>query len=200
MSSYPAWVETKASYLATNLPRYESSWYGLWNTVLGVAMPPHEGFMVKPQSKVRPGLDVSEVLELLAEGGRLSFDSDGGTVASRGGGRESVGVPDFIVSLTNGVADRPVLIVEVKRSGQGLEAAERQLLRYMEAAAARQSSAFRGLLIAGPRARLYSIPLEPGRPRVDQEWCLMTGHVMYEALRGIARDSQPPTLSGPTLS
>jgi len=163
--------------------------------VLGIAFPPVEGFVVKPQCKIRPEIDTELALELLSETGRLSFDSDGGLVAPRGGGRERVGIPDFVVAFTGGYTDVPVLIVEVKRVETGLRDSVVQLRDYMGAVASHgRLDYIQGLLIAGPEAQMYRLNALTMTSTLEQDWCPAAGEVMYTALRRTAEPYQFPVL------
>jgi len=170
----------------------------VWNAVLSTAFPPVEGFVVKPQCKIRPEIDTGLALELLSETGRLSFDSDGGLVAPRGGGRERVGIPDFVVASTSGYIDVPVLIVEVKRVETGLRDSVVQLRDYMGAVANRgRLDYIRGLLIAGPEAQMYRLNALTMTSTLEQDWCPAAGEAMYAALRRVAGSHQPPAPPDP---
>lgn len=177
-------METKVSCLTTAAPRYESSWYGPWTAILSTIFPPAEAFVVKPQSKIRPELDTTQTLELLSQTGRPSLDSDGGLVAPRGHGREVVGIPDFVVATSDGVTDTPVLIVEIKRLGASTSASVEQLTRYMGAVFRRgRAASVRGLLAAGPEARVYSVSALHPDGEVELDWCSITGTALYYHLK-----------------
>jgi len=152
-------VIAKVTRMISRAPRYESSWYGVWNAVLNEALPASENFEVKPQSKIRPDpTSVSSSLTPEAEA-RTSSDSYGGMVAHGVGAELELQVPDFVVSMHGGERESLVLVVEVKPFLQAPAehgGAERQLRNYLERACSRlRMSTAVGLLGEGHCATLY---------------------------------------------
>ena len=88
-----AWLESRiASTIEDNHVRYEASYYGPLNGLLGHVFPLQRTFMVEPQPKLRPMK--GQPPENRTEGERVSIDSMSNTVLSRdtaeGRGRETV--------------------------------------------------------------------------------------------------------------
>jgi len=203
MTSYPGWVATKVGLLGAYPPRYESSWYGVWNEILTVCFPGYEDMVVKPQSKIRPEPDSEAVMRSLGSVGRLSFESDGGNAIARGAGGVERGilVPDFVVARAMAGADATLLIVEIKTTrltrGQ-LSIAMDQLGGYATAAmAVKGLRSIYGLLATGPTATLRKF----SSSGVGSEE--MTGMVgadsleLYRALRSIAGNPPREPQGGP---
>jgi hypothetical protein len=113
------WLLGRFNEIRTHPPHYESSYYGPINMLLTTYFPARDGFIVKPQTRLRWGPGPQ---------GRTSTDSYGQSV---GISNEDIN-PDFLVSIGTPRADSdvPLLIVEVKREGEDFGEAALQIDRY----------------------------------------------------------------------
>jgi hypothetical protein len=111
----PPWLARCITNLGQKLPHYEASWYGPLNCFLHGYLSPKEGFLIKPQPKLRPTWDnnaddfndsddggdiIKEAEDCQDEGaeeeeeedilGDYSYDSMGDMVLPRGSGSAKV--------------------------------------------------------------------------------------------------------------
>ncbi|EPQ49993.1 hypothetical protein GLOTRDRAFT_134364 [Gloeophyllum trabeum ATCC 11539] len=108
------WVDSKLEAGLSN-PRYESSLYGVINTLLGHCFPGKDYFIVKPQARLR--LRASADHESDNSDDARSQDSYGDEVESRAvkGPEPDIVIPDWVVSrVVNALHEEPLAIVEAK--------------------------------------------------------------------------------------
>jgi len=132
---YAPWVVERARSYRLNPPRLESSLYGLVNAVLTTIFSADEGYMVKPQPKLRSPLESSRTSSDSQRSGDLAF-SPGSEFSVDSWGRpvgDDVLVPDFVVARVGVGRDVPILVLEVKSNSSGSQVrAEAQLKGYLE--------------------------------------------------------------------
>jgi hypothetical protein len=116
----PPWLLARFNAIYTNPPHYEASYYGPVNSLLTVYFPAADGFMVKPQARLR---------QPPTPGGRTSIDSQGQKV----GTFDDDGNPDFLVNIGSAQLhhDIPLLIYELKKHGESFADAVAQIDRYV---------------------------------------------------------------------
>jgi len=161
---HPSWLCEKVQTYDAVPPRYESSWHGVWTFLLTAALPGHEGFEVKPQSRLRPevNLEISMGVWLEIEQERTSFDSYDLQVQLGGAGHtRQTHVPDFVVSYHGGSYEYVALVVEIKAGPLRralLEDSRLQLEAYLRAALPRtRHGVAYGMLAEGSRVGLYVV-------------------------------------------
>jgi len=140
---YASWIADRAGSYRASPPRLESSLYGLVNAILTSVFRPEEGYMVKPQPKLRSSLDNPRTSLESQRSGELAFSplSDYSVDSWGRPAGSSVLVPDFIVASVSLGYDVPVLVVEVKTEwAGGGEDAEDQLRGYLQRATDQQGS------------------------------------------------------------
>ena len=116
----PPWLLTRFDAIYAAPPHYEASYYGPINALLTVHFPAADGFLVKPQARLR---------QPPKPGGRTSTDSQGQLV----GTFDDDGNPDFLVGIGSPHlhCDIPRLIYEVKREGESVSAVAAQMDSYI---------------------------------------------------------------------
>lgn len=155
-------------------PHYEASYYGPIDKMANVIFS-GENYMVKLQAKLRktavpapqienPGVPVFDDYEEETN----SLDSFNASVITNEGPLE----PDFLIVrvdkdgvVGNTSGDQIVACIEVKRSFDLLETAERQINNYLKILAEKEPHrAFRGILVMGPVTYSYTVKKRVGSP------------------------------------
>jgi hypothetical protein len=176
----PPWLLNRFQALYRNPPHYEASYYGPVNALLNVHFPAADGFLVKPQARLRQPPKL---------GGRTSIDSVGQLV----GTFDDDGNPDFLVSYGSAQLhqDVPLLIYEVKTEGMSFEAAAAQLDRYItwgkdyQRQVTGTEKKIWGVLVIGSQS--YIFYLDPSDKHVQYSELLIntTGTTMLELLQTV---------------
>jgi|ERR1700691_4585346 hypothetical protein len=119
-ANVPQWLLARFNAIYKDPPHYEASYYGPVNALLTAYFPPVDGFLVKPQTRLR---------QPPAPGGRTSTDSQGQQV----GTFDNDGNPDFLVSIGSAQLhhDIPLLICELKKEEYSTTIAGAQMDRYV---------------------------------------------------------------------
>lgn len=170
----PPWVYNRLDATAgPDGARYESSFYGPVNAWLVSYFTVQNGFMCKPQPKIRPLYTPAE------DDARVSLDSYDGEVLPRElGGREvDLRSPDFmIVRATDSIDnDRMVLIVEIKLGHVQFLLALNQLMDYLRGMKRKIANNpldplfnrdLRGMLVIGGNVYIISLNVNGSQGRV----------------------------------
>ena len=124
----PAWLQERLLNLERRKVHYESSFVGPHNAFLHSHFPVKEGFLVKPEARLRTLTPANAAGRTSSDSDR-SYDSNGQPVATS---RDDI-FPDFLVSIATGNldGDTPILIWELKRGDSGTKG-EAQILGYAE--------------------------------------------------------------------
>lgn len=162
----PQWVYARLEATAAKA-RYETSYYGPMNSWLVSYFTVVNGFMIKPQPKIRPPFTPE------GEDARVSIDSYENEVRPRElGGRETkLRSPDFIiVRATDNIAkDRMILIIEIKLGRIPLQLAMEQLMDYLLSMRKKIrlkpshplfNRDIRGMLVIGYQVRIISLNVD----------------------------------------
>jgi hypothetical protein len=181
----PNWLLRRFNAVYHEPPHYESSYYGPINMLLTTYFPAMDGYLVKPQARLR---------QPPSPGARTSIDSTGQTV----GTRSDDGNPDFLVSKGSPTldADVPLLIYEVKRHDVGDAEAAHQIDRYIEWGMqylnhlGSPMGRMRAVLVIGSKSKLFMLDWGPQSQAVHAEYDLdTTGDEILAILQNI-RDGQ----------
>lgn len=186
--TFPPWLVGRFQTMFTNPPHFEASWYGPINAILNLFFPVTEGFLVKPQPRLRPpnldAIPVDEPLEnaddeheemisvsintsvdfsdlsadFSFDPSAVSYDSHGDLVGFGGDY-----IPDFIAvnGTSSGNDDVPLCVVEVKRPQDSMKTSQEQVSYYLERTAYKNPSPdLVALLIMGEKT--FTFTLGPG--------------------------------------
>jgi hypothetical protein len=120
----PAWLRERLLNLERRNVYYESSFAGPHNAFLHCHFPVKEGFLVKPEARLRTLIPPNSTGRTSSDSDR-SHDSNGQPVATS---RDDI-FPDFMVSIATGNldGDPPILIWELKRGDSGTKRKPRHL-------------------------------------------------------------------------
>jgi len=181
----PNWLLHRFKAVYHEPPHYESSYYGPINMLLTTYFPAVDGYLVKPQARLR---------QPPSPGARTSIDSTGQKV----GTRSDDGNPDFLVSKGSPTldADVPLLIYEVKRHDVGDAEAAHQIDRYIEwgmqylSQLGSPMGRMRAVLVIGSKSKLFMLEWGPQSQAVHGVHDLdTTGEEILAILQNI-RDGQ----------
>ena len=151
--SVPDWLLARFDAIYKEPAHYEASYYGPINMLLTCYFSAADGFMVKPQARLR---------DPPTPGARTSIDSFGQDV----GTHATDGNPDFLVSTGSAQlhSDVPLLIWEVKKPEVSDEDAAKQVDRYIEWAkryqrnlAPEMKAVIWAMLVFGSKCRVFRL-------------------------------------------
>lgn len=155
------WLERRfQSNLTHQGVRYEVSLYGPINAILCHIFPTKQVFMVKPQAKLRPLVEVGYL-------GRLLMDSNCNPVISRTEpeGKKEIDIdePDFVVTISGPEYgdDIPVAIIKVKVEDEPIQKSCDQIMRYMyHINEGNHTPGFKGYLVCKTQTLILNLPAE----------------------------------------
>jgi len=158
----PQWLLDRFKAIYTNAPHYEASYYGPMNSLLTVYFPAADGFMVKPQARLR---------QAPTPGARTSIDSQG----QRVGTFDTDGNPDFLVGIGSAKlhCDIPLLIYELKKEGESFADVAPQMDEYITWAKDYQEQ------VIGTRRPIWAV-LMIGSKSYTYHLNPISGYITYE--------------------
>ncbi|KAF8172498.1 hypothetical protein BJ912DRAFT_1047220 [Pholiota molesta] len=186
----PLWLQQRIQSLNKKPIHYEASFYGPIGMFLHCYFPADEGFMIKPQCRLR---------EAPEPGQRTSVDSYDQTV----GTSDRDDNPDFLVSTASGNlhGDIPIIIYEIKRNNRSYAADYRQIERYIKWARTYQAAAgpqnivkILAVLVLGGNCETFE--LKPGSLNMTRQEFYVTGgpniRNTHQRLHDLHRNPVPP--------
>lgn len=191
--TFPLWLRARLvrSQYPAPTPHYETTLYGPINMMLFHWFSHMHNFMVKPQARVREPLQGFDEDDF--EVGNTSMDSVGHDVQARGHGTEqNMQIPDWIVvkGTASGTADRPILIVEVKRDEEREDTSISQVTDYMRRFSGDEFyPQLVALLVENTSVIMFRV--EDGEPVAEEQGEILDDWVLQELTRLVETNWMP---------